>query len=462
MIWILWIEEVVKLQKAFSRKKTFYWAILTLMGMTINVEPAGVTSFIRCILLNPYYYPRMLALFHSSSINLETLTKLWCKNCISVLKNFLVTVNDRYVFAIDGIHAPKEGRRMPGVKSIYQTSENNSKPTYIMGHSCQMLGVIAKTLSGYVLVPLVMRIFGGIKNNQGEIENTYDCAFYLMKFLILEKPAYILSDAYYAVKKIFDYTVSQKNDIICKIKINAVGYLDPLPTTDQTRRGRPRLYGEKVILRNYFQTLDKFRDTEVYIYGKKEKVKILSLVLIMKSLKRKVQYCLVASPSGKKIILVSTDLNISPEQIIEAYALRFKIENCFRQFVHTLNGFMYRFWSKYSDKIKRKSPAQTICNKNQIEQKSILNKIRAYQIFLQLAVIAQGLIRCLAILKTEYIFANSNVWLRTQRRDRVPSDMIVQAILKKSFPEFCGSSDFEPAFMKFLKNKQQKPNPPPG
>ena len=209
MIWIHWIKEVVKLEEAFSRKKTFFWAVLVLIGMTINSEFLGVTSFVRCTFLNPIYYPRIIAFFHSSSINLEFLTRLWCKNCIFVLQKFLVVINERYVFAIDGIYAPKEGRKMPGVKSLYQSSQNNSKPEYIMGHVCQMIGVIVKGLDHYFLVPLVIRMFGGIKDSQGKIQNTYDVALILMSFLKeLGKSAYILSDAYYAVGKMFLHVLS--------------------------------------------------------------------------------------------------------------------------------------------------------------------------------------------------------------------------------------------------------------
>jgi len=461
MIWIHWIKEVVKLEEAFSRKKTFFWAVLVLIGMTINSEFLGVTSFVRCTFLNPIYYPRIIAFFHSSSINLEFLTRLWCKNCIFVLQKFLVVINERYVFAIDGIYAPKEGRKMPGVKSLYQSSQNNSKPEYIMGHVCQMIGVIVKGLDHYFLVPLVIRMFGGIKDSQGKIQNTYDVALILMSFLKeLGKSAYILSDAYYAVGKMFLHVLSQYYHIICKIKINAVAYEEPSQPTK--KRGRPKLYGDKVILRTLFKDLSVFEDSEILIYGKKEKIKFLQKDLIVKSLKRKVRFCLVCSPERKrKIILLTTDLSLPPEELIKAYSYRFKIESCFREFVHTFHAFMYRFWSKCLDRVKHKDSAQDISHKTETEQKKILNKITAYQIFLQLVVIAQGLIRYLALIMPQEIFSKSNFWMRTQRLDRPPSGIIVQAMLRNSFSDFCASKTIDHPFMKFLQNKQLKLRSPP-
>ena len=97
MIWILWMEQVVKLEKAFSRKKTFYWAISVLMAMTINLESLGVTSFIRCTLIDPFYYSRIIAFFHSTSINLKSLTEIWCDHCFLIFKNFfLPLMTDMY------------------------------------------------------------------------------------------------------------------------------------------------------------------------------------------------------------------------------------------------------------------------------------------------------------------------------------------------------------------------------
>ncbi len=457
MIWLAWIKEVVKLESAFSRKQTFFWAILVLISMTINTDPSGITSFIRCLKLHPSYYPRILGLFNSSSINLEFLTTRWCKICFSVSDKFLVTVDDKFIFPVDTIYAPKEGTKMPGVKSLYQSSENNSKPRYIMGHACQMIGVIAKGrgLGNYFLIPLVMRIFGGIKNKNGKIENTYDCAAHLMSFLSsINKTGYIVADAYYCVKKMFLHTLNQGMDIVCRLKINAVAYEEP---SAKEGRGRPRLYGEKVILKSLFENLISFKEIEVFIYGKKEKVKVLTHHLIMRSLKQKVQYCLVIK-GNTKMILMTTNLGLSAEKIIEIYGLRFKIESCFRHFVHVLNGFMYKFWSKCLDKIRRKDSAQDISHKTEIEQKSILKKIRSYQIFLQFVVIAQGIIRCLALLYTDEIFASSTLWLRTQRRDRVPSDMVIRNLLRDSFFEFSASKDFDLPCLKFLREKQKKAN----
>ncbi len=46
-----------------------------------------------------------------------------------------VMAGDHLVCLADGIKAPKEGRKMPGVKLLHQVCSGNTKPEYIMGHS---------------------------------------------------------------------------------------------------------------------------------------------------------------------------------------------------------------------------------------------------------------------------------------------------------------------------------------
>jgi len=65
------------------------------------------------------------------------------------------------VFVADGIKIPKEGRKVPAVKKLFQQSENNSKPTFIFGHSFEALGLLVHGPLGHIAcVPLLSRIQG--------------------------------------------------------------------------------------------------------------------------------------------------------------------------------------------------------------------------------------------------------------------------------------------------------------
>jgi hypothetical protein len=156
-LWIEWFLAVCQLRAACSRKRSFLWMCLALVGFSIRTETFGVTSFVRSCFLRPQKYRRLLHLFHSPALKLERLSSLWVS---LVLKLFSpLTCGDRLVLVADGLKVPKEGKQMPAVKALHQESQDNSKPAFIMGHSLQALGILARSaLGGLFCVPLISLI----------------------------------------------------------------------------------------------------------------------------------------------------------------------------------------------------------------------------------------------------------------------------------------------------------------
>jgi len=106
-------------------------------------------------------YHRFLHLFHSAALNLDVLTACWARLCLTLFRPF--EVGSRLVCLADGIKAPKEGKRMPGVKYLHQQSASNTKPEFIMGHSLQAISLLVHAPGGHVAaVPLTSRIHEGL------------------------------------------------------------------------------------------------------------------------------------------------------------------------------------------------------------------------------------------------------------------------------------------------------------
>ena len=125
-IWIAWFHIVLQLRTACARTQTFFWMVICLMGFTIRTDDAGVTSFVRAMGLKQAMYDRMLDFFHSASLKLDKLTQTWASIVLSIFPSAL-TINGRVVLVADGLKVPKEGRKMPGVKSLHQESQSNNK-----------------------------------------------------------------------------------------------------------------------------------------------------------------------------------------------------------------------------------------------------------------------------------------------------------------------------------------------
>ena len=154
--WIQWLQAVRALRPACTRSLTFLWMVLVLIGLCCRSDNLGVTSFVRVLNFRPQAYHRFLHLFHSKALDLDVLTSCWIRLCLVLFRPFLV--RGRLVILADGIKAPKEGQRMPAVKSLHQESGNNTKPEHIMGHSLQALSLLVHSAGGQVAaIPLTSR-----------------------------------------------------------------------------------------------------------------------------------------------------------------------------------------------------------------------------------------------------------------------------------------------------------------
>jgi hypothetical protein len=93
-------------------------------------------------------YDLLLNFFHSNALNLSRLLDLWVKLALRLFNP--VTEEGFVLLAADGLKVPKEGKKMPAVKSLHQESGNNSKPEFIMGHSFQAVSLLVHSALGQV------------------------------------------------------------------------------------------------------------------------------------------------------------------------------------------------------------------------------------------------------------------------------------------------------------------------
>ena len=152
-LWLKWWALVLKLRPAFSSKRTFLWFATALVAITIRSDQAGITSFVCALALAPNFNGPLLAVFHSPAIKIDKLAALWTA---FVLKSFpgIVRIKCRAILVGDGIKIGKEGRKMPAVKSLHQESGSNTRPSYIMEHSCQALAALTSVGGYFFAVPL--------------------------------------------------------------------------------------------------------------------------------------------------------------------------------------------------------------------------------------------------------------------------------------------------------------------
>ena len=437
-----------ELRPAFSRRRTFLWFAVAVVGFCTRIDLAGVTSFLRCLGLKANCYGSLLDLFHSRAIKLEFLTRLWTALVLRVFPLF--RVNGRAVFLADGIKAPREGKKMPGVKLLHQESQSNSKPEFIMGHSCQAISVLAGSASSIAAIPLVTRIHEGIVTSNRWKHSLLDKLFTLIVSLQINVPYYLVADAYYASGKLVQSFLQAGHHLISRVRNNAVAF-EMAPPSLQHKRGRPKLYGKKIRLRTVFNDLSLFTTISSPVYGEhNQPISYRTLDLLWRPAQRVIRFVFVSHPLRGNIILMTSDLSLRPVDVITLYALRFKIEVGFKAARHCLGTFSYHFWSLVMKPLRRGSGDQFLHRESLPYRTAVLRKAAAFHAFIQTGIIAQGILLYLSITHTGTVWKSFGSWLRTVRPDVLPSEHVVSLALRHSLPDFLADTPHDDTLQKFI------------
>ena len=256
----------------FSRRAAYHWFIITLFGFIVRLDHHGITSHIRWLKIRPEQYETFLAFFRADSWVLANILECWGKivekvSPIIKIKGFRILIGD-------GIKLSKEASNMPGVKKLHQESDNSGKSEWIFGHHFGIIGILAGKVGKLFCIPLSAEVHEGVETLrliQGkgapEINNepTTTIGTLMVNLAIqvsasLGGPSILLLDAYFAIGSVFSLAktlVSETGErllhVITRAKSNVVGYEEP--PAPNGKRGRPRKYGRKIVLHNFFTEL---------------------------------------------------------------------------------------------------------------------------------------------------------------------------------------------------------------
>jgi hypothetical protein len=454
-LWVVWYQAIALLRSAFSRQVTFLWFALAVMGISVRRDKLGVTSIVRSLALSSNSYNCLLDHFRSEGINLKKLVDCWTLCVFSLFGSRIERVNGKCILLADGKKIAKEGRKMPAVKLLHQESDNVTKPSYIMGHSTQAVSLLARAADSLFAVPLDMKIHEGLVFSNRSRKTLYDKLLDMISQIALPEPFYLVADAYYCNSKMVKGMLSSGNHLITRARSNSTAYFHAPAITGKRGRGRPKKYGRHVRLKELFNSAHPVLRIASPVYGEKNvMLKVRSLQLLWKPAGGTVHFVLVDHPHRGKIIMMTTDLELSVEQVIRLYGLRFKIELGFKQASQVVGTFDYRFWMKAMVPLKRGNGDQYLHRQTEEYRRQVRMKMQSYHVHLLMGLIAQGLMQYLSACHTAQVWNSFGSWLRTIRSGVAPSELVVSIALQNTMPEFLLVNSSDNNLAKFVTEHQ--------
>jgi hypothetical protein len=421
-------------------------------GIVLSTQPPAVTSYLNALGLSEGYYHQALHWFHSSAFCVDTLSAEWGKWLSE--HPYVHRLNGERLYVGDGIKVGKEGRKMPGVKGLHQESSDVSKPEWIRGHYFSALGILLGAGSALFAVPIVFKLHDGLEAAEAESrELTLVDKMATLCLTYVSTGSYVLLDAYYASAKILQPFREHGVHLISRVRISTVAHAAFSRCSGQLGRGRPRQWGSDIRLQALFAAPEQCLKSVVWLYGQQTTVSYQCFQFFWDSPNTAVLFVLTQLPNGKRMILLSSDVTLSGDQVIEAYGKRFKIEVCFRTFVLLLGGFAYQFWLKLLDKTAQFPSNLDLAHCTPTMQRQICQKVEAFERFVNLNALVLGVLQILALELPQSVWGNFPRWFRTLPEHGYPTEQIVRITLQFHHPMIFSRSRHTLLLQKLIDHK---------
>lgn len=428
-------------RKVFTRHATWLTFCVVVLGFLGSTQIDGVSSLCRFWHLDTPGYLALLHFFRSSAWSLTGLCSCWWAFVLSQQQT--VRVEGQAVLIGDHTITAKDGRRMPGVVTLHQDSETQSKPTYFRGHFWGAIGLLIGTVAEPFCLPLSLRLhqgFAHLRQPDTTDKNPETSATRLVQMALdfaldQGQRCILVLDAYFSVATVFKladsvWSVAGKAPLITilvRAKKNYVAYF-PAEQPDHPGPGRPRKYGDKVKLYEVFDHMHLFEHAPCQVYGVLEDVSYLAVNLLWKPTGGFTRFIFALTSHGP-IVLMSNDLKMPPVTAIELYCLRVRVETMFAMLKHLIGAFRYHFWSKRLPRHSRKPKKnQHLKQPTQKDVQQVQSCWEGCERFAMLAAIALGVLQLIALKFSPQVWGRFQTFLRTRSR-HIPSERTVKDVI---------------------------------
>lgn len=233
---------------------------------------------------------------------------------------------------VDDTVVLRASKKAPGSQIHHPHGNKPNLAAYVRGQCWVSLAWVIRPGRGCVALPLLSRLVPAA-GNTGKLvaANTLIRAVY---GLLGETRLRVLADCWYMRRPFIEATLSRGFHVIGQVRIDTRLYDEP-PTRKPNQRGRPRKYGEKYTPERIARL--QRTETTLWLHGREQAVRYCSQVVLARflgGLRVRVVWCEYRDTKGhwkKPRLLLSTDPELTPAQVIEIYGQRWSIESMFHQ-----------------------------------------------------------------------------------------------------------------------------------
>ena len=136
-----------------------------------------------------------------------------------------------------------------------------------------------------------------------------------------------------------------------------------------------------------------------------------------------------------RIIIMSSDLNLSAQSAIFLYCRRASIETLFNSLKNLLGGLCYHFWSKYLQPSSRRPAKKSAPKPVSSRPEKTKNTLAAIEKFVVLQMIVLGVLQLLSLKFALEIVRTAHCRLRTPPGN-VPSEFITKIALENAIFQY--------------------------
>lgn len=238
--------------------------------------------------------------------------------------------------AVDDTLCPKWGKHIFGTASLY----DSSRPGFLWGHNWVVLAVVVPLFGVPVALPFFVLLYRPKKVcPKGEFRTRLELV--VQALTLVRKwtplPLRVLADGAYFNAGLLKPLEGLGIPMVSRLRADAVLRRDP-PLRRRKRGRRPR-YGRPLpALKRIARSPAGWRTVLVSIYRRSVRLQVKTFDAWWPACGRKIRVVMTRDPrqDARASFLATTDLSLTPEEVVRLFSLRWSIEQLFSDVKHSM------------------------------------------------------------------------------------------------------------------------------